>query len=395
MIGRLWHMRLLGCALLVSAVLVGSRGEASEEPVGRKTRVVEIRFGVVEPPVVAQRDVMVRTPVSNQQLQAKPIECSGLAWIPGHLLILSDRHGHVVFSSPIDLDRMTLGEPVPQVAVRNEHQLLEDAECITASRGPDGRPVVYAMCSMSNDPCDQPLPKRRHMLRFEIADAEPLTIQRPVVLSAAGLRDRVGSYFKTAGIEPYRTFNVNFPGPDKNTYRWGNFEGMTFTPDGATLLLGMRNPLCGVSAILVVVRGVAEAFDSGNPTRMQVEDMFALDLGGRGISDLCWDPVTTGYLSAAARSNGPRLNEDQPFPLNALDSALFWWSGRKTEKAVLFADLPDMTVEAVCRLGSTDYIAVGTDEGDVSEGRVRQQQSMVSIIHFTGLEPTGSGERTP
>lgn len=388
-------MRLLGYALAVSAVLSGTRFAASQESVPQGGRVAEIRFGVVEPPVVAYRDIMLRTPVSNQQLQAKPIECSGLAWVPGHLLILSDRHGHVVFSCPIDLDRMTLGSPAPHVVVRNEQQLLEDAECITVGRGSDGRRVVYAMCSMSNDPCDQSLPKRRHMLRFELADAESPSPERPAVLGVTTLREAVGDCFKTLGIEPYRTFNVDAPGPDKNTYRWGNVEGMTFTPDGSALLLGMRNPLCGDCAMLVAVRGVAEAFDSGDPSKMRVDDVFALDLLGRGVSDLCWDPLTKGYLIAAARSNGPRLDEDEPFPPNTLDSALFWWSGRKTEKAILFARLPDMTVEAVCRLGSTRFIAVGTDEGDVSEGRLRQQQSAVTIIYFTGLDRASDGRETP
>jgi hypothetical protein len=44
-----------------------------------------------------------------------------------------------------------------------------------------------------------------------------------------------------------------------------------------------------------------------------------------------------------------------------------------------------MTVEAVCRLGPTRFIAVGTDEGDISEGRV-QQQSVITIMYFTGID---------
>ena len=388
-------MRLLGCVLSVSVVTIGSRSAASEGPAGPGVRVAQIRFGVVEPPVVAQREIAIRTPVSNQQLGSKALECSGLAWIPGHLLILSDRHGHVVFSCPIDLDHMTLGDPAPHLVVPNEQQLLDDAECLTATRCPDGHPVIYAMCSLSNDPFEQPLPKRRHMLRFEVTDTRTLAIQRPVVLSAATLREIVGGYFKTVGVEPYRTFNVDFRGLDKNTYRWGNVEGMAFTPDGSALLLGMRNPLLEDRAIFVVVRGVPEAFDRGDPAGMRVEDMFTLDLSGRGVSDLCWDPLTQGYLIAAARSNGPRLDEDEPFPPNTLDSALFWWSGRKTENAILFARLPDMKVEAICRLGPTPFIAVGTDEGDVSEGRDQQQQSVVSIIHFTGLEPARTARATP
>ena len=385
MVAQLWPMRLILGAVWVSVVLTGP-GAAAPGRTAQSRQVFEIRFGVIEPPVVAQRDITVRAPVSNQQVEEKPLECSGLAWIPGHLLISSDRHSHIVFACPIDLEPMALGRPTPYRVVRNEQQLLEDTESITASRDPDGRLVVYMLGSLSNDPLEQPLPKRRHMLRFKIADSERLALQQPVVLSAATIREAVNGHFKTVGIEPYRTFNTDFPGPDKNTYRWGNVEGMAFTPDGAALLLGMRNPLCGDSAMFVVVHGVAEAFDMADPGKMRIDDMFALDLGGRGVSDLCWDPLTKGYLIAAAKSSGPKLSKDQPFPPNTLDSALFWWSGRKHEKAVLFARFPDMKVEAVCRLGPTRFIAVGTDEGDISEGRPLQQQSVVTILYFAGLE---------
>jgi len=355
----------------------------------QSSHVVEIRFGVIDPPIVAQHDITVRAPKSNQELEERALECSGLAWVPGGLLILSDRHSHLVFHASVDLDRMAIGDPVPHVVVPNEQQLLEDAECITVGRDPDGRLTAYAMCSLSNDPLGQSLPKRRHMLRFGILDSDPLTLQRPVALSATSLRDSINDYFEAVGIEAYRTFNIDFPGADKNTYRWGNVEGMTFTPDGSALLLGMRNPLCGDSAIFVAVQDVAQAFDTVDPEKMRISDMFALDLGGRGISDLNWDPLTKGYLIAAAKSSGPKLDKDQPFPPNTLDSALFWWSGRKDAKAVLFARMPDMKVEAICRLGPTRFIAVGTDEGDISEGRIRQQQSVLTILYFAGVDIAG------
>ncbi|MBP7053559.1 MAG: hypothetical protein KBE65_21320 [Phycisphaerae bacterium] len=385
MVVRLWRMLPFLGVLWASAVWVETGRAATEGGIRYSRQVAEIRFGVVEPPVVAQHDITVRMPVSNQQLEEKALECSGLAWVPGHLLISSDRHEHIVFDCPIDLKSMTLGDPVSHVVVRNEQQLLEDAEAITAIRDRDGRLAVYMMSSLSNDPLERPLPKRRHMLCFEISGVSPLTPQRPVVLSVATLRDTINGYLKTVGIDPYRTFNPQAPGPDQNTYRWGNVEGMSFTPDGS-LLLGMRNPLCGESALFVVVQGVPEAFDAADPGRMRIEDLFVLDLGDRGVSDLCWDPLTQGYLIAAARSSGPRLNKDQPFPPNTLDSALFWWSGRKAEPAILFARLPDMKVEALCRLGATRFIALGTDEGDVSEGRVLQQQSVIAIMYFAGVD---------
>jgi hypothetical protein len=44
----------------------------------------------------------------------------------------------------------------------------------------------------------------------------------------------------------------------------------------------------------------------------------------------------------------------------------------------------DMTVEAVCRLGTSRYIVLGSDEGDVSEGRTARQ-SILTVLEFTGI----------
>ena len=50
----------------------------------------------------------------------------------------------------------------------------------------------------------------------------------------------------------------------------------------------------------------------------------------------------------------------------------------------MFAEVPDMKIESVCRLGDRPYIAFVSDEGDVSEGRP-QRQSVLTVMHFNGL----------
>jgi hypothetical protein len=326
--------------------------------------------------------------MSNQQPEERALECSGMAWADGNLLLVSDRHSHLLFTCPVDLDRMTIGDPVHHVIIGNEQDLLEDAECITITRGKAGQWGVYVMGSLSNDQAELPLPKRRHMLHFTLHRVEPFQFSQPMVLSAGVIRDSIGLTLAAVHVEPYRTFYAESPSTGRNTYRWGNVEGMCFTPDGSSLLLGMRNPLCRDYAVMVVVQGVAEALHAGDSGRFQVTDIFGLDLGERGISDLAWDPLTHGYLIAAAKSNGPKLNMDQPFPPNTLDSALFWWSGDKAERPVLFARVPDLKIEALCRLGTTRFIAIGSDEADVSEGRTKQQQSVLTILAFTGISRT-------
>jgi hypothetical protein len=347
--------------------------------------VAEIRFGIIEPPVVAQKDITVRAATSNQMLEQKPLECSGLAWYDGNLIISSDRHQHMIFTCKLDLNEMAIGTAQPHIIIGSEQYLLDDAECITLRQQPNAAPRVYVMCSLSNDLAERTLPMRRHMLCFTLDQIEPFTFHNPKVFNAGTIREALNVHFKEMGVPPYRTFYGDFIGAEKNTYRWGNVEGIAFTPQGPFLMCGMRNPLYEKSAMMFVVSGINEAFDVKDPSRLKVIDLFLLDLGERGVSDLCWDPVSKGYLITAAKSNGPKLDKDQPFPPNTLDGALFWWSGRKTEKPILIARAPDMKIEAVCRLGTSRFIAIGSDEGDVSEGR-EQRQSVLTIMDFTGVK---------
>ena len=384
----LWHMVGASAWLPVFLTVLGGPVLFLRAAVRQAERVADITFGVIEPPVVAQRDITVRAPMSNQQSEQRALECSGMAWADNRLLLVSDRHSHILFTCPVDLDQMTIGEPIPHVVIGNEQDLLEDAESITVTPGQAGQWGVYAMGSLSNDPAESPLPKRRHLLHFTLHKGEPFQFSQPVILSAGAIRDAIGHILESARVEPYHTFYMESASTGRNTYRWGNVEGMSFTPDGSSVLLGMRNPLCGDHAIMAVVQGVAEALRTGDPGRFRVTDVFGLDLGDRGVSDISWDPLTRGYLIAAAKSNGPKLSMDQPFPPNTLDSALFWWGGDKAAGPILFARIPDLKIEAVCRLGTTAFIAIGSDEADVSEGRTRQQQSVLTILAFTGIGRT-------
>lgn len=350
------------------------------------TFIYEIRFGLIEPPVVAQQDVTVRAPVSNQQNDLEPLECSGLAWFDGHLLITSDRHQHLLFTCPVDLKTLTFGAPAPQVIIHNELDLLNDTESITLLQA-NGQTSLYMMCSLSNAPNGQPLPQRRELFGGRIKQISPFQFDQGNVLGVGILRRQLEKTFETIHARPYYAYNADYPGEDKNTYRWGNVEGITFTPDGQTLLCGMRNPLFDDAAVLFAVSDVPRAVNSLQvDVLLKVTDVFLLDLDRRGISELCWDPVTKGYLITAAKSNGPRTDPDSPYPPNTLNSALFWWSGQKSDYPILIALFPDMTIEAVCRLGNSPYIALGSDEGDVSEGRTARQ-SIVTVMEFTGIPP--------
>lgn len=346
----------------------------------------------VYPPVISHESLNVHHITSHNTTVKKPLECAGLAWVDGGLLVQSDRHEHVIFTAPFDLQTMKLTTPNAQVVVPNAHGLLWDGESVAVRPKAGGGYVGYVLCSLSNDKDGRPLPKRRNLLRFTFksltslhdADQDTSAAAKGVVLDATPVREAIQKVFKRFNVEPYRTFSATFGGDDKNTYRWGNVEGMTFTPQGDTLLCGMRNPLVNDKAVLFALNDVDQAFNQRDATLMRVTDMFLLDLNGRGVSEISWDPVTRGYLIVAAKSNGPKLDDDKPFPPSSLDAAVFWWSGNKSDRPTLIARAPQLKLEAVCRLGQSDYIALATDEGDVSEGRDARDSTLI-IMEFTGI----------
>src|SRR5210317_832253 len=83
MVAPRWLILFLGGLLFASAVLPHRSRAARQAVVLQSSQVVEIRFGVIDPPIVAQHDITVRAPKSNQELEERALECSGLAWIPG------------------------------------------------------------------------------------------------------------------------------------------------------------------------------------------------------------------------------------------------------------------------------------------------------------------------
>jgi len=370
----------LRVALAAAALLGQVTGTAGGAPV--PAPVPEIRFGVTDPPVVAQRDITVRAPTSNHPIDPtpRPLECSGMAWVGGGLLVSSDRHAHALFSVDVDPGRAVIGTPEPRVVIRNEKNLLRDAEAVTARTRPGGATSVYVVTSLSHDPAGEPDVNRRRWARLPVDDAGRPVAAGVRLLDAEPLREAIAAHFDALGVAHYAAYT---PDEDRNTDRWGNVEGIAFAPTGDTALLGLRNPRAQGDALVVAVAGLDDAFDTGDATRARVTDLVRLDLGGRGVSDLCWDPQTRGYLLSAGRSGGPRRADDPAYPPANLDYALFWWSGRRAEAPVLFARVADTNIDAVCRVGGSPLIALGSDEGDVSENRAGRQ-SLLTLMYFAG-----------
>ena len=64
------------------------------------------------------------------------------------------------------------------------------------------------------------------------------------------------------------------------------------------------------------------------------------------------------------------------------------------EKPVLIAKMAGLNVDGVCRVGTSPYIALTSDEGDVSEGR-QGRQSILLLMAYPqpGAAPSANGGR--
>lgn len=79
-----------------------------------------------------------------------------------------------------------------------------------------------------------------------------------------------------------------------------NIEGMAATPDGKSVLVGLRNPQRDGEALLFPVENIAVLLDTPGATA-QLGEIIALKLGARGIRDIAWSEAHNAYFIAAGQ----------------------------------------------------------------------------------------------
>lgn len=156
-----------------------------------------------------------------------------------------------------------------------------------------------------------------------------------------------------------------------------NIEGLAATPDGH-LLIGLRNPLIQVMAIILPLENPAEIVQAGAHARLG--EPILLDLGGRAIRDMAWDAENKRFLIIAGpnRSGG--------------DFRLYAWSGKPNEAPQPLApvDFGSMHPEALIILGDKSGIEVLSDDLHSKGKREGLNQDQSGEANFRGLmlDPT-------
>ena len=255
----------------------------------------------------------------------------------GRVLVAEDtkRHPLVV----LDLfGRGTAKALTPEELARaTGRKWLSDLEGITS----DDRGRVYAVTSHSLTSNGAEREERELLVRFEI-DADTVANARV----GTGLKDAI------CALDP-----VLARGNDKRPKRRGeglNIEGIALGPADDRLMLGVRSPLIGNSAVAISLDNITDVFEHAAVPRLSGPFLLALD--GQGIRDLAWDATLGGYLVVAGAARRSSRGE----------AALWFWRGPKSVPIRLDAPaIADLKPEgiALVQVGGHRAVLLVCDDG--------------------------------
>lgn len=144
-------------------------------------------------------------------------------------------------------------------------------------------------------------------------------------------------------------------------------EGLSPTPDGRGLFVGLRNPLnADNDALVVPFENPAEVLAGGAAPKLAKP--VALDLKGRGIRDIAYAPGIKAYFLIAGGSGSGGEAAD-----------LYRWSGTAGEAptriagvAEALAALPDFQPEGLIVAADGKKVQLISDDGDICPARKPQ-----------------------
>jgi hypothetical protein len=147
-----------------------------------------------------------------------------------------------------------------------------------------------------------------------------------------------------------------------------NIEGMAAGSDGASVLIGLRNPLSvDGSAIVLSLRNPVEVVQSNEDPDFDTPTF--LNLGRRGIRSLEYSPADNAYYLAA----GPVGDA----PGNQRGFGLYRWSGKKGDTPTpvdgfgdAIAEIRDFHPEAMIIAPDGKRIRLLSDDGDVCNDKL-------------------------
>jgi len=161
---------------------------------------------------------------------------------------------------------------------------LEDLEAVAA----DDQGRIYAITSHSRRENGKRADGREQLVRFGLDDQSVVDLQ-----VVRGLRKQIKAQYKPLKAA-IKIRDVKGDGGF-------NIEGLSFDAAKQKLLLGLRSPLAGSNAIVVVMENPQAVFDNGEMPQF-ADQLIELDLAGGGIRAMSYDPHLGGFLIVSRKS---------------------------------------------------------------------------------------------
>lgn len=162
---------------------------------------------------------------------------------------------------------------------------INDLEGVTK----DAEGSIYAITSHSRNNDGKRSPKREMIIRFSLEGNHLLETY-------------VRKDFRKKLIKAHPALKAAAKERDVKDENGLNIEGLTFSPDGKILWIGLRAPLFDKKAILIGLLNPRQALESGEPFEF-TDNHIALDLDRGGIRDIAYDRTLSGYLILSQREN--------------------------------------------------------------------------------------------
>jgi hypothetical protein len=137
-----------------------------------------------------------------------------------------------------------------------------------------------------------------------------------------------------------------------------NIEGLCFDSSKKRLLLGLRAPLAGNKAIILVLENPYALFSKGQAPRFQQKNIY-LNLGGGGIRSITYDSQHKVYL----------LANEIPNKKGKLRSAVWAWDGKpdsQPSRVILpkLKGIKNIEGMTLVKFQKKTFILMVTDDGD-------------------------------
>ena len=204
----------------------------------------------------------------------------------GHLLIVEDEKGYPFSLLQLNDDNSFKHLPLSTTAYnQNTEQKikLDDLEGITLGENN----WIYAITSHSRTSKGKRKKHREKLVRFHIINNQ---IQDYQVLPS--LTDAIARLIPSKSMDKL------------------NIEGLAYDTANKSLLLGLRRPLINGLAIIIQIKALDNLFNTGNLDNLST-NILTIDLQGKSIRSIEYDPILQGYLIAA----GSKKGRNDPFSL--------------------------------------------------------------------------------